>query len=564
MKRRLFVALLGVCFIANTGVINAQKKSKKRNKNEVEVQTSNPIKTTPKLVVGIIVDQMRYDYLTRFYNQYGEGGFKRMINEGFNAKNHHFNYAPTSTGPGHTSVYTGTTPSMHGVIGNNWYDKDLGVNVYCAGDSNYSSVGTSGAEGKMSPHRMLTTTVTDQLRLHTQKKGKVIAVAIKDRGAVLPGGHAANAAYWFVGKDEANFITSSYYMNSLPAWVNNFNASDAAEKYKKTWNALRDISTYQESGTDENNYEGKFKGETTTSFPHNLPAIWDQNRGFDIIKATPYGNSLTADFAIAALKGENLGKDNITDFLAVSFSSTDYVGHQFGVNSKEIEDTYIRLDQDLERLFNQLDAEVGKGEYTVFLSADHAAVHVPTYLKDSKIPAGYVNYKEITTKLNEWAKFKFGSEDLIKNVSNDQVFLDHKVIANLDLDLQTVQEAFAQELLTFNDVDKAYTAYQMWQNEYTKGLPYILQNGYNQKRSGDVIVVLKPGIISYSRTGSTHGSPRVYDTHAPLLFFGKGIKKGSTVKLTEIPDIAPTISALLGIAAPNGTTGKPIEAVLEN
>ena len=564
MKRRLFVALLGVCFIVNTGVINAQKKSKKRNKNEVEVQTSNPIKTTPKLVVGIIVDQMRYDYLTRFYNQYGEGGFKRMINEGFNAKNHHFNYAPTSTGPGHTSVYTGTTPSMHGVIGNNWYDKDLGVNVYCAGDSNYSSVGTSGAEGKMSPHRMLTTTVTDQLRLHTQKKGKVIAVAIKDRGAVLPGGHAANAAYWFVGKDEANFITSSYYMNSLPAWVNNFNASDAAEKYKKTWNALRDISTYQESGTDENNYEGKFKGETTTSFPHNLPAIWDQNRGFDIIKATPYGNSLTADFAIAALKGENLGKDNITDFLAVSFSSTDYVGHQFGVNSKEIEDTYIRLDRDLERLFNQLDAEVGKGEYTVFLSADHAAVHVPTYLKDSKIPAGYVNYKEITTKLNEWAKFKFGSEDLIKNVSNDQVFLDHKVIANLDLDLQTVQEAFAQELLTFNDVDKAYTAYQMWQNEYTKGLPYILQNGYNQKRSGDVIVVLKPGIISYSRTGSTHGSPRVYDTHAPLLFFGKGIKKGSTVKLTEIPDIAPTISALLGIAAPNGTTGKPIEAVLEN
>ncbi|MEP0214277.1 MAG: alkaline phosphatase family protein, partial [Cellulophaga sp.] len=376
--------------------------------------------------------------------------------------------------------------------------------------------------------------------------------------------HAANAAYWFMGKDEANFITSTYYMNSLPSWVTAFNDSDAAEKYKKSWTTLKDISTYIESGSDENNYEGKFKGETSTSFPHNLPAIWEQNRGFDIIKATPYGNSLTADFAIAALKGENLGKDEITDFLAVSFSSTDYVGHQFGVNSKEIEDTYIRLDKDLERLFKELDKEVGNGEYTVFLSADHAAIQVPTYLKDSKIPGGYVNYKDMSTKLNEWAKFKFGSGDLIKNVSNNQIFLDHKVIANLDLELQKVQEAFAQELLTFADVDKTYTAYQMWQNNYTKGIPYVVQNGYNQKRSGDVIVVLKPGYISYSRTGSTHGSPRVYDTHAPLLFFGKGIKKGSTVNLTEIPDIAPTISSLLGMAAPNGTTGQPIEAVLKN
>ncbi|SFW42285.1 alkaline phosphatase PafA [Cellulophaga fucicola] len=564
MKRRLIAALLAVFFVSNTEGINAQKKSKRKSKSDVEVQNITSLSTTPKLVVGIIVDQMRYDYLTRFWDQYGGDGFKRMVNEGFTAKNHHYNYSPTSTGPGHTSVYTGTTPAMHGIIGNNWYDKDLGVNVYCAGDSNYNSVGTTGSEGKMSPNRMLTTTVTDQLRLHTQMKGKVIAVAIKDRGAVLPGGHAANAAYWFVGKDEANFITSSYYMNSLPKWVTSFNSSDAAEKYKKTWTTLKDINTYVESGTDENNYEGKFKGETSTSFPHNLPAIWDDNNGFDIIKATPYGNSLTTDFAIAALKGENLGKDAVTDFLAVSFSSTDYVGHQFGVNSKEVEDTYLRLDQDLARLFKELDTEVGKGEYTVFLSADHAAVQVPTYLKDNKIPGEYISYKEISAKLNEWSNFKFGSEDLIKNVSNDQIFLDHKVIANLDLDPKTVQEAFANELLTFSDVDKTYTAYQMWQNNYTRGIPYVVQNGYNQKRSGDVIVVLKPGYISYSRTGSTHGSPRVYDTHVPLLFFGKGIKKGSTVQLTEIPDIAPTVSALLGMAAPNGTTGKPIEAVLQN
>ena len=523
-----------------------------------------PVNKKPKLVVGIVIDQMRYDYLTRYAERYGKGGFNRILENGFSLENAHYNYIPTYTAVGHASIYTGTTPSNHGIISNNWYDKYLKESIYCVDDASYKTIGNEGVVGKKSPKRLYTTTVTDQLRLHTQMKGKVIAVAIKDRGAVLPGGHAANAAYWFVGKDEANFITSSYYMNSLPNWVTSFNASDAAQKYKKSWTTLKDINAYVESGSDENNYEGKFKGETSTSFPHNLPAIWNDNNGFDIIKATPYGNSLTADFAIAALKGESLGKDAITDFLAVSFSSTDYVGHQFGVNSKEVQDTYLRLDQDLARLFKELDSEVGKGEYTVFLSSDHAAIQVPTYLKDHNIPGEYISYKEISAKLNEWSNFKFGSEDLIKNVSNDQIFLDHKVIANLDLDPKTVQEAFANELLTFSDVDKTYTAYQMWQNNYTRGIPYVVQNGYNQKRSGDVIVVLKPGYISYSRTGSTHGSPRVYDTHVPLLFFGKGIRKGSTVQLTEIPDIAPTVSALLGMAAPNGTTGKPIEAVLQN
>ncbi len=562
MKRSLFLALLPVFFILTVvDEVNAQKKSK-RNKNVVKTEVT--INTTPKLVVGIVVDQMRYDYLTRFWNHYGDGGFKRMVNEGFNCKNHHYNYAPTSTGPGHTSIYTGTTPAMHGVIGNDWYDKGLGQNVYCASDSNYSSVGTSGSEGKMSPHRMLTTTITDQLRLHTQMKGKVIAVALKDRGAVLPGGHSANAAYWFVGKNEGNWITSTYYMNTLPNWVTSFNNSDAAEKYKRIWSTFKDINLYVESGSDKNDYEGKYKNQETATFPYDLPKLWDENDGFDAIRSTPYGNSLTADFAIAALEGENLGQDTITDFLAVSFSSTDYVGHKFGVNSKEVQDTYIRLDQDLEKLFNRLDQQVGKGEYTVFLSADHGAIQVPSYLKDNKIPGDYVDFKKIRTGLNEWTKFKYGTEDLIKNISNNQIFLDHKVVNNLDLNLKSVQEAFANELLRFNDVDKTYTAYQMWQNEYTTGISYILQNGYNQKRSGDVLFVLKPGHISYSRTGSTHGSPRIYDTHIPLLFYGKGIQKGSTVERTEIPDIATTISSLLGMAFPNGATGKPIQEVIKN
>jgi predicted AlkP superfamily pyrophosphatase or phosphodiesterase len=534
-----------------------------RKKKDIVEEQPEPIAHTPKLVVGIVVDQMRYDYLTRFWAQYGEGGFKRLVNQGFNCKNHHYNYAPTSTGPGHASVYTGTTPATHGIIGNDWYNKETGTDVYCAGDDGYTSVGTSSDAGQMSPHRMLTTTVTDELRMHTQKRGKVIGVALKDRGAILPAGHAANAAYWFEGGAAGNWITSSYYMDALPQWVVDFNNSDAVEVYKKPWNTLKPIETYVESGTDANTYEGMFKGEATSSFPHDLPALWEANGQFGLLRTTPYGNSMTADFALAAVEGESLGVDTITDFLAVSFSSTDYVGHFFGVNSKEIEDTYIRLDRDLARLFTALDEKVGEGEYTVFLTADHAAIDVPAYLKDSKLPAGYLDMKGLQAKFAEFLKYKYGTTDVVKDLSNYQLFLDHKILTNLDIDLKEAQEDIAKELLSYEGIGQVYTAHQMWTNNYTKGIPYILQNGYNQKRSGDVLIVPNPGVISYGRTGSTHGSPQIYDTHVPLLLYGKGIKQGSTVNRTEIPDIAPTISALLGIAFPSGTTGRPIGEVLE-
>ena len=340
----LFFTVVSIVF-CNPEVCG-QKKSNLGNRG---------LKTTPKLVVGIIVDQMRYDYLTRFYGQFGDDGFKRLINEGFNCKNNHFNYAPTTTGPGHTSVYSGTTPATHGVIANNWYNKTTGKDVYCAGDDKYASVGTEADAGKMSPHRMVVTTVTDQLRLATQMKGKTIAVAIKDRGAVLPGGHTANAAYWYHGDEEGKFITSTFYMPKLPKWVDEFNTSNAAEKYKKPWSTLKPIGSYLESGNDDNIYEGLFEGEKSSVFPHDLPKLWDANGKFSILSVTPFGNSLTADFAIAALQGENLGSDDTTDFLAVSFSSTDYVGHKYGVNSKEIEDVYLRLDEDLARLLDALD-----------------------------------------------------------------------------------------------------------------------------------------------------------------------------------------------------------------
>lgn len=487
MKHTVLLILMSFLFIQCISVKQKVKSAPKTTTTSMENVTTSK----PKLVVGIVVDQMRYDYLTRFKEKYGEGGFMRMLQEGYNCKNTHYNYIPTYTGPGHASVYTGTTPENHGIIANDWYDKYAKKEVYCASDPNQSSVGVEGQwAGKMSPHRMQTTTVTDQLRLDTQKRGKVIGIAIKDRGAILPAGHAANGAYWFYGKDKGNWITSTYYTNELPGWVQRFNGTDKAEKYLKTWNTMYDINSYVESDADLNTYEGTFKGKSNATFPYDIATLQSQNGGFDILKATPYGNSLTTDFAIAAIQGENLGKDDNTDFLAVSYSSTDYVGHRFGVNSVEVQDTYLRLDKDIERLFATLDAEVGKGNYTIFLTADHAAVHVPSFLKDMKIPAGYFNHGDLKKHLTEFLNTTFGSDKLIENVSSGQIFLDHTEIKKQNLSAAAIENALQRELLNYDKIAKAYTRTALINSEFTHGVAATIQRGFNQKRSGDVCYVL--------------------------------------------------------------------------
>ena len=555
MKKSFFY-LFAILFLVSC---NAQNEVAKNSPQTA----SNLQESSTKLVVGIVVDQMRYDYLTRFDAKYGNGGFKRLINDGFNCKNNHFNYIPTYTGPGHASVYTGTTPKYHGIIANNWFDKEKKKSIYCVTDENYNPVGTDSKYSKVSPQNMLVSTVTDELRMATQMRGKVIGIALKDRAATLPAGHSANAAYWFQGRDEGNFVTSTYYMNKLPKWVSDFNNSNIAESYFKTWDTYYDINTYTESGSDLNNFEGGFEGKETATFPYDLAKLKDDNRGFDLLKETPYANNLTTDFVLAALEGEQLGKDNVTDFLAVSYSSPDYIGHNFGVNSKEIEDTYIRLDKEIERLLNELDSKIGKGNYTVFLTADHGAVDVPAYLQSIHVPADYFDSKGFKTKVKNFMTKKYGASDLVEDISNNQLFLNRRKIDLLNLDLDDVQEDIVNEIINYKHIDKAFTATTMGSVFFENGIEAMLQKGFHQKRSGDVLYVLEPAVISYPKTGSTHGSGFNYDTHVPLLFFGNGIKKGSSVARTEITDLAPTISALLNISFPNGAIGKPIEIALD-
>ncbi len=517
----------------------------------------------PKLVVGIVVDQMRNDYIDRFWDKYGDDGFKRLVNNGYRFKNAHFNYVPTYTGPGHASVYTGTTPAIHGIVGNNWYDKTLDTSVYCAEDATVESVGTLDNAGMMSPHRMTVTTIADENRLATQMRGKTIGIALKDRGAILPAGHTANAAYWFHGKDEGRWISSNFYMDNLPQWVVDFNNSGTAESYFKTWNTLYPIETYVESGSDMNKFEGGYKGKETATFPYDLQKLRADNNNFELLKAVAFGNDLTTDFAIAAIEGEKLGQRDETDFMTLSYSSTDYVGHNFGVNSKEVQDTYLRLDKNIAELLEYLDKTVGKDEYIVFLTADHAAVDVPAYLDSLKIPAGYFDSRSFRASIDSLVEKEYGNKKLIKNISNNQLFFNHQLLDEMNINIDNFQQKLSNYILAQENISRVYNRKQVVNSAYTKGMDALIKNGFNHKRSGDLIYVLDPAFISYSRTGSTHGSSFMYDTHVPILFYGKGVKIGSSSRRSEIVDIAPTIAVMLAISFPSGATGEPLYWMLD-
>lgn len=519
----------------------------------------------PKLVVGIVIDQMRYDYLDRYWNKFGENGFKKLINNGFNCKNAHFNYMPTYTAPGHASIYTGTTPENHGIIGNTWYNKESGKYFYCTEDTTVNTIGSSTKNGLMSPKNMISTTITDELKLSTNFKGKVIGVSLKDRGAILPAGHKANGAYWFDGGNEGKWISSTYYSTELPKWVEEVNKTNSADKYlNKPWNTLLPIGEYVESINDNNHYEGAFIGEENPIFPHNLPALRDSNANYSLIKSTPFGNTILKEMAIAAIKGEELGKDDVTDFLAISFSSPDYIGHQFGPMSIEVEDTYLRLDIELAELFSLLESKFEKEEVLIFLTADHGAVNVPQYLIDNNIPAGYFDMKSVAVELKEKCNYKFKVDSLIRNISNAQVFLDYNRISKYNLNQTEIENTIAAWLLDYNGVAQTLTRTSLENAKHAEGILSIIQNGFNQNRSGDVLFTLKSGwIMAGYTTGTTHGSPYQYDTHVPLIWYGMGIPKGETKSRVVIPDISATLAVLLNIQAPSACTGSPIKEIVK-
>lgn len=516
----------------------------------------------PKLVVGIVVDQMRWDFLYRYYDRYASnGGFRRLLNHGFNCENTLIPYVPTVTACGHATIYTGSVPAIHGITGNAWFDQLQRTSVYCTEDFAVKGVGGTGSAGQMSPKNMLVTTVGDELRLATNFRSKVIGVAFKDRGGILPAGHSANAAYWYDGTT-GDWMTSTYYMNELPSWVRDFNSKKLADRYyKQNWNLLYPASTYVQSTADEKMYESRPLGSDAKGFPYHLEKFIGKNYG--AIASTPYGSSLTAEMAKAAIEGEELGKDDFTDLLAISFSAPDYVGHAYGPNSIEIEDTYLRLDRDLGEFFTYLDTKVGKGQYVVFLSADHGVSHVPGFLTENKIPAGIINSSAIMSSLNAALKAKFGADRLIINLYNAQVHLNRPVIDSMGLNQAAIKHLITDSLQRRHEVGQVIDLQQLGNTPVPATIRSMIANGYYPTRSGDLQIIYKPQWIEGGATGTTHGSWGPYDAHIPMIWYGWRIKPGTTHHETYMSDIAPTLAALLKIQMPSGNVGKVIQGVLE-
>jgi predicted AlkP superfamily pyrophosphatase or phosphodiesterase len=516
----------------------------------------------PKLVVGIVVDQMKMEYLYRFSDDFSKEGFMKLMDKGYVFHNTHYNYLPTYTAPGHASIYTGTTPSVHGIVGNEWFSRTSGKEIYCTDDHSVVTIGDgTKEEGEMSPKNLLATTITDELRLATNFKGKVIGMSLKDRGAILPAGHFANWAFWY--SKTGSFVSSTFYGPQLPQWVTAFNAEKRFMNYiDKGWDLYKPLATYNESMEDDNPYEGKLYKVEKPVFPYHLKEMYEKNDA-GVIRPTPFGNDLLAEFAKAAIQNESLGKDSDTDFLTVSFSSPDYIGHTIGPRSIELQDTYLRLDATIADFLTYLDAQVGKGNYVVFLTADHAGAENARFLADNKYNVTNVEPKEIRKALKKFSQDTFG-EDLLLNYSNFNLFFNKEIIKSKGLSLQLVKQAFKDFLMTQEQVKRVYTEEEILASSGADFYLNFIAKGYDPSQNGDLVVLDKPGYIEYGPTGTSHGTMYTYDTHVPLLFYGWNIPKGQTSDRKVITQIAPTLAQLLKITFPNGTEAHVLNEVLQS
>ena len=514
----------------------------------------------PKLVVGLVVDQMRWDYLYRYYDRYGDGGFKRLLSEGFSCENTFIPYLPAHTAAGHSCIYTGSVPALHGIMGNYWYDKSQKKVVYCTDDTTVSTVGSSSTAGEMSPASLWANTITDQLRLATNFKSKTISIALKDRASILPGGHLSNASYWF-DNASGGWISSNYYMKDLPTWVKAFNAKKTPDVYlKQNWNTLYPIASYDQSSTDSNRYESKLGTEDIT-FPHNTATIV-ANR-YESFRTTPFGNTYTLEMAREAIKAEQLGKRGVTDFLALSLSSTDYIGHSFGPNSIEVEDTYLRLDKDLSTFFKYLDVTVGKGQYLLFLTSDHGVAHNPSFLHDNKINVAGLEEAALRVSLNDSLQNHFKVKNIIARYINYQYYLNDSILVRNNLSKKEVTNYIIDFLQKRPSVDFAIDMANINLLSIPGNLKTVLNNSYNPSLSGDIIIIFKPAGVDSWRVGASHGLWNPYDTHIPLVWFGWKIKHGNSNREVYMTDIAPTLAAMLHIQMPDASIGKVITEVVQ-
>lgn len=490
----------------------------------------------PKLIVGIVADQMRYEMLDRYRSDFGPGGFNLLVDQGMGYDSCTFSYIPTFTAPGHATIYTGVVPSEHAILANDIYIPEAGKDRYCVVDEDATPLGTTEENCKRSPLNLRAYTIGDSLKI-ADEKSKVIAVSIKDRGAILPGGKKADAAYWM--DDNGMMVSSDYYMDELPLWVDSFNmAGYVFNNVLASWDYIQDSDEYDESLPDDSPYEKHQFGDAHV-LPYNISQAI-RTKGLGVLRETPFANSLLAEFAIWAIQEEGLGSDKHTDLLAISFSSTDYIGHAYGPQSVEVQDAYLRLDRDLANLIHVLDTEIGRENYVLFLTADHGAANTPA---DANFK--YVKKSDLKDQLNGFTKSQFGIE-AVKHIASQQIWFDKALIRLQNIDSVRLRESLIdfmkdEQRLGFTTV---FTKEGIQQCQSGDCLPF--RNAFISALSGDLFYIRKYGEIERSNGyGTTHGTGYLYDTHVPLLFFGGNVEQGSSKTPVSVSDIRRLLKTYL-------------------
>jgi len=508
---------------------------------------------------------MRYDYIQRFWDKLDDNGIKQLVNRGTICRNTSFNYLFSQQGVGHASIATGTTPSDHGIVGAEWYlylqDRIEGSTE----DQQHKAVGGDVDNGHFSPKNLMCTTFGDELRLSNNFKSKVYSISMEPAPGIFSAGHTANGSYWFDPRT-GNWISSTYYTDTLPTWVDEFNAKKFPGIYlKETWSPVFPIEQYTESLPDKNKYETGLKGQVT--FPYLLEDISEINRNkldYGFLNKTTFGNTYTRDFAVNLIVNEQLGTDDVTDVLTICLTALENIGSLFGPNSVEVEDAFLRLDKEIAHFLNFLDEQVGKENALIYLTSDHGVSQIPTYLSDNKIPAGYFNHSGALSLMMSALNNKYGRGEWVRAYHAQQIYLNHTLIEDSKLSLREMQEYVAQFMLQFSGVANTITSQTLQTANFTDGVYRKIQNSYNQKRSGDVIINLKAGWVERNDASTGGTSSYSYDSRVPLIWYGWKIGRGSITRQIDIIDIAPTISSFLNITYPNSCTGSPVFELMGN
>jgi predicted AlkP superfamily pyrophosphatase or phosphodiesterase len=508
---------------------------------------------------------MRSDYISRFWDMFGEGGFKRLINEGAYCRNASFNHFYTQTAPGYATIYTGSPPASHGIIANEWYDRVTNKLIRAAADETVKAVGGAYDAGRYSPHNMLATTIGDEIKMSNFRQSRVYSVSLDAVSAVLSAGHTADGAFWY-DEEFGSWVTSSFYMRVLPNWLIEENNKNTAERYlTKTWDTSFPLFQYINCFTDQNPYETGIAGRIV--FPYSLPEIGKKmnlKERYRLLKQTPFGNTFTKDMAIATILNENLGRRHrFTDMITVSFAATEYIGNAFGPMSIEVEDAFIKLDKDLEHFLQFIDNFVGINNALIFVTSNHGAAQTPRYLADSKIPVGDFNYSSAVALVRSYLNALYGADDWIKGYYAQQLYLNADLIESSKMKLDDVSNTVAQFIVQFSGVSNAVTASALQNNQYADGYRYKMFNNYFPRRSGDVFINLYPGWTEKTQWTTAHNSAYLYDTQVPLIWYGWNVKPAVITRPIDMTDVATTISAMMNIAAPNAATGKPIEELIK-